>query len=1174
MHTFVEHVDFVKHEDKKLAMKTSRFKNDLYVRFLNGKNRINVYFKLYSPHSYQQHYKLTLDYEGINFVVVSPGEEKDQNGRFVKYLDVVICYLKAPLLMFCAITDGDNTKPQRYKHDYKSSAVEDGVGKWMRCLSVPGVDNDSFGRSTVLKLRMPSIKEYQSEAVFDIKTDPLDILSCLSYFAGCPIYWSKVETTSSKPAFDLKPLMKAEMISDQFPVQYALQGIFSVSHYVSDFLTLTVNGEKAGEKCKKFSKLIRTCAFKHPKALEDTLFEAFRVLERTSALDILEFLPKEFDRLCSNPHYPTDPGKGVIMIRRVFITPSRVICAPPERQLASWFLSKLEQDCLIRLYFRDDNMESYTFTCNPQKHNGRDGKSSWKIMLHERVFHPVVNGLTIASKTFEFLVCSSSMLRSHALMMYARDRFGFSAAHYQDEIGDVKQKIKTVAKYIARSGQAISQPIGRVKEEPSRVHFSYPDVIKYDEKTRLKKYTFTDGIGMMSAEVATNAAKAMNWKIVPSALQMRYGGAKGVVAVDPRLPNLPGHPGKHLILRDSMVKFASQSDSLEILKPSLLRPIHLNKSFIMVLDQLGVGEEVFMELLLKQLNMACESFLSEAAALKTLKGYTALHIPLNIKKILDNESMINVLREPFFRKCLGVVTNEMVLELKSKARIKLPLDAGRHMLGVTDESGLLQEGQVFVQYAKFNSTFTSDVKQHEWEILEGEILVTKAPTMVTGDARKFKAVNIPQLHHHRDVVVFAQKGERPDPDKMAGSDLDGDEYAVIWYKPLIFKGPNRDPLDYTCVKEQQDKEINTQSIMKYIMQYMERDSIGLIATTHLARSDRDRDGTDRTNQGLALKYTKALDAVKTGDYQTILPHEKSLIHPDFMGKEAHGPTYVSERVLGTIYRHVCLYEMTVCDYVTVQPLKQANELLVHKDWERFRGSAEGSLQKYSAMIHSLLKQYKVEDEASLLTQSFAAQSNGRELRDYRKTIDMQVREIMKAMRDDFEYQFNDKEEGAEKESMKQAKASAWYVVTQQASLKETDCPVLGLPWIVGEYLADLSLEDPLRRSNPTTIIQEMSDQLDKSLTKDMAQKSLEDRIDEAMKILAKWMEYQGHLQFLSTREQENCLSQVQVVLNEIGLGLPNQSGPGSADSGLPHHPDHDPDGKAGAGEDVSQRVQP
>ncbi|KAK9931741.1 hypothetical protein M0R45_019006 [Rubus argutus] len=58
-------------------------------------------------------------------------------------------------------------------------------------------------------------------------------------------------------------------------------------------------------------------------------------------------------------------------------------------------------------------------------------------------------------------------------------------------------------------------------------------------------------------------------------------------------------------------------------------------------------------------------------------------------------------------------------------------------------------------------------------IIKGKVVVAKNPCLHPGDVRVLRAVNVPELLHMVDCVIFPQKGLRPHPNECSGSDLDG-----------------------------------------------------------------------------------------------------------------------------------------------------------------------------------------------------------------------------------------------------------------------------------------------------------------------------------------------------------------------------------------------------------------
>ena len=119
----------------------------------------------------------------------------------------------------------------------------------------------------------------------------------------------------------------------------------------------------------------------------------------------------------------------------------------------------------------------------------------------------------------------------------------------------------------------------------------------------------------------------------------------------------------------------------------------------------------------------------------------------------------------------------MELMLLRTSIIKTDKNKARNMFGTVDEYGVLEYGQVFVQYSHIideKLDAADKIPTMPPNVLDNvRVVITKNPCHHPGDIRTFTAVDRPELRHLVDVVVFPQKGSRPHPNEISGSDLDG-----------------------------------------------------------------------------------------------------------------------------------------------------------------------------------------------------------------------------------------------------------------------------------------------------------------------------------------------------------------------------------------------------------------
>ena len=397
--------------------------------------------------------------------------------------------------------------------------------------------------------------------------------------------------------------------------------------------------------------------------------------------------------------------------------------------------------------------------------------------------------------------------------------------------------IETVPLYLARLGQCFST---------TRAVFTVKPKIKELPDIERNGFNFSDGVGKMSRSLAQCVAAELRISTqsgeAPSVFQIRSGGCKGILAVDDKLSDM------EIYVRRSQYKFPAKDENLEIIRWSQFASANLNRQIILVLSALGVPDEVFSRKLQLQLSDLELAMTDEMTALAILQ------------KDIDPNQMTLVLAgmildgfqktmEPFMASLLHLWRAWSLKYLKEKARITI--GSGAFLYGCVDETAILKGHynntpilpddapieekaqnvpQVFVQVAR-----NADDKP---EVILGPMLVARNPSLHPGDIRVVCGVDVPELHHLKDVVVFPQTGDRDIASMCSGGDLDGDDFLVIWDRDLLPHQWNAEPMDYSRPKiDVHGREIGIDDLTSFFVTYMKNDTVSRIAVAHLANAD-------------------------------------------------------------------------------------------------------------------------------------------------------------------------------------------------------------------------------------------------------------------------------------------------------------------------------------------------
>ncbi|KAK0218126.1 RdRP-domain-containing protein [Armillaria fumosa] len=560
-----------------------------------------------------------------------------------------------------------------------------------------------------------------------------------------------------------------------------------------------------------------------------------------------------------------------------------------------------QSNSVLRRYNNNEAFLRVSFQDEDSGKPRRDESVSIDGLLRHR-YHPILtSGVIVAGRKFDFLGYSMSGLKEYSFTFvkpfkFQGRRYDADATPGRKELGDFSQVIRRPALLGARWGQMFSTSLPSVEISPDMIR-RIPDRTAGFGPNAL----FTDGCSTISRDlmIVVKDKILRSTEAVPSALQFRLGGAKGVLVLDPNLT------GMTLTLRPSQIKFDSENmRGLDVITTSA-NPIscYLNRPLIALLEHHKVPNRSFKVLQDHAINEAWH-IRQSLDATATTSAHHCLGGSFRLESLFRNMSRIlkvelseqsdsdSYLRYDLLTTVITFASTYILRVIKHHARIRVP--GSCTLLGVSDEWDCLQEGEIYVTIF--------DPRTNEKVPVEGRVIVTRSPQIHPGDVQFATAVRRPELNHLTNVVVFSCRGNRSLPSCLGGGDLDGDIYNIILDKSLhppqgftaspgAYKRLDPDIRSYPCGKK---------DVADFVIRYIQSDILGYICTLHLRISDLKGLGCEDCLI-LAEKASHTVDYPKVGTPVNM----KDLPKPTDRHRR---PDYMSGRILGILYRRVPVEE--------------------------------------------------------------------------------------------------------------------------------------------------------------------------------------------------------------------------------------------------------------------------
>ena len=620
------------------------------------------------------------------------------------------------------------------------------------------------------------------------------------------------------------------------------------------------------------------------------------------------------------------PSKNEILMRiqRCVITPTYILFTP-------YVLDQGNR--ILRNFVKSTNN---SMLCTFKMDSMEEARWNNKCLI-EYIKFIMSKGFNIGEKNFRFFNYSQSQFRNLSCWLLTEPEKILS------KIGDFS-KITELSKFGARISQTLTTTIKTIKIPK--------DKIQKINDVKNENYTFSDGVGKISVVLSDQISKKLKLGYTPSCFQGRFLGCKGVWTT------MWGDPSGKIYCRESQIKFNVEPDEInnyfELCDYSRYIQSYLNRQIIILLSALGIKDDKFM----KKLN-DYKNRLNDEQFVLSLIHYSEWNQMFQRM----NYCGINRLNDRLSRTIIESNLDILYNDVKKKARIYVEESA--YVIGIMDEYNILEYGEAYLQIKRDNYNL----------ILDKKCVVAKCPCLHPGDIRilNFRKYNkndketikYQKFDKYENVIIFPSKGIRPHPDECSGSDLDGDNYFVFYDNDLIPIN-TIEPMSYLVdkKKEKPNKPFTINDVIEYFAEYTNLNNLGLIGDAHLAIAD--EFGADSEKAlNLAKKFSKAVDAPKTGEKIILDENEKPEKFPHYMGKNK-GKSYISDKVLGKLYDKACEFISKRIKRKVLNGQFYDNDLNM-KGWEKYAFLALIYYRDYYYDLVNLLTKNEINGESVLLT---------------------------------------------------------------------------------------------------------------------------------------------------------------------------------------------------------------